>query len=218
MKNRVWQIIIISFTIILLTSVLIYAGSSQFRVYVENRAVPVKTIVRSGEIYISLSDLAKVFPGKMKLDPGKKRLDIIVSTPDLKDPYVSGEKKTLAHGISGKISLKSGNGKEFFLKGVKIFLCHYNKDLPDDVSLEQLKRFVTAEDNEYIGNHGKVRETFSNESGNFYITNAAPGKYELIAVYHIPGNKKGLFWRNIITVNKEKLTRVNFNSGNAYKF
>lgn len=218
MKKKIQKIILLSVVILLLTSTFIYAGSSQFKVYIENRQVPVKTIVRGGEIYISLSDLSKIFPGEMKFDPGRKRLDLIISSPAIKDPYLSGNKKPPEHGITGNISIKSKNGKEFFLKRAKITLCHYNKDVPDSVSLAQLKRFVTGEDNKYTGSHGKVRETVSNESGNFYITNAAEGKYELIAVYHIPGKKKGLFWRNIITVKKRKLSRVKFDSESAYSF
>ncbi|MCD4783150.1 MAG: carboxypeptidase-like regulatory domain-containing protein [Candidatus Eremiobacteraeota bacterium] len=218
MQKRTKKIILFSVVILLLTSTYIYAGSSLFKVYVENRPVPVKTIVKGGEVYISLSDLSKIFPGEMKLDPGRKRLDIKISSPDMKDPYLSDNKKVPEHGISGNVSIKTNSGKEFFLKRVKITLCHYNKDVPDSVSLAQLGRFAAGDDDEYIGNHGKVREAVSNESGNFYITNAAPGKYELIAIYHLPGNKKGLFWRNIISVSKGKLTRVKFDSKNAYNF
>lgn len=196
----------------------VYASKLTISVYVDNRKVPARAIESGGEIYISLSDLAKYFPGQMSLDTKAGRIDIISNPVTIKPAPMTGDSKLPDRGIIGNISFKANDGKDFVVQNIKIILYLYNPDLPDEVSNAQLKRFAEGKDNEYIGTHGSVRETFSDDNGNFYIAGVAAGKYELTAIYIEPGGKKGIYWRSVINVEKDTLTRANLNSANANTF
>jgi len=193
----------------------VFAGMIPLKVYLNNRPIPVKSIVKNGEIFVSLRDLSRHFPGRMKLDSKSGRLDIISGPVPDKAANVKKVPKTPEKGIMGSISLRDNSNKDFFLKNIKVTLYNYNKDIPDDISLTQLKRFATDSDNEYMESHGKVRETVSDDSGNFYLGGIPKGKYEVIAIYSPIGGKTHLFWRNIVEVKGNQLIKIKFDSGNA---
>ncbi|MCE1248766.1 MAG: carboxypeptidase-like regulatory domain-containing protein [Firmicutes bacterium] len=194
-----------------------FAGKIGLKIYLDNKPVPVKAIEQDGEIYVSISDLAKVFPSNLNLDTSSARLDITTS-PSGNVPGPSVGKPALDKGISGSICLKEGTGKEFFLKRMKVGIYSFTKEIPEDVSIGQLRKMASGSAGDYLSTHGLVRETASDESGNFYFESLAPGKYELICIYTVPGGKKGYFWRNVINVEKDKPISIELNSENVYKF
>jgi hypothetical protein len=213
-KKIIIILLVISFLALALPAV---AGKLGLKVFVDNKQVPVNAIEQDGEVYISLNDLSKVFPGKINLDAASSRLDI--SNDSVSSiPASDVGKPVAAKGISGSISLKEGTGKEFFLKKIKVRIYSYSKEIPEDVSLTQLKQMAAGSGSDYQGTHGIVRETISDESGNFYFESVSPGKYELVGIYSIPGGKKGYFWRTIINVEKDKPLKIDFSSDNVYRF
>ena len=202
------------FLCLLAFSTALGAGSA-FQVYLDNRKIPVKTIIKDGELYINVNDLSRFSTEMMKLDPKNGRLDLF-SQPSGKE--TAGGQAVPDKGIVGGISLKDRDGKEFFLKNVKVTLFAYDKDIPDEVSLAQLKKFASGESNEYTGTHGKVREMVTDAGGRFFVGSVAPGKYEIVSIYYNNGGKKGVLWRSIISIKKDELEKVDFNTDNGIKF
>lgn len=193
------------------------AGSA-FRIYLDNREIPVKTIIKDGELYINVNDLSQYSSGTMKLDPKNGRLDLF-SQSSGREAAGEGVGQTVPDkGITGSISLKDNGGKEFFLKNVKVILFAYDKDIPDEVSLAQLKKYASGDSNEYTGTHGKVREMVTDAGGRFFVAGVAPGKYEIVSIYYNNGGKKGILWRSIISMGKDGLEKIDFNTDNAIKF
>lgn len=189
-----------------------------FRTFLDNREVPVKTVVKDGELYLNANDLSRYFSGTMKLDPKNNRLDLF-SQPSFREGAGEGAGQAVPDkGITGSIYLKDNSGKEFFLKNVKVSLFSYGKDIPDEVSLAQLKKYASGDSNEYTGTHGKVREAVTDGSGRFFMGSVAPGKYEIVGIYYNNGGKRGILWRSVITLGKDELKKVEFNLGNAIKF
>lgn len=196
----------------------VFGAGFAFRVYLDNREIPVKTLIKDGELYINVNDLSKHISGTMKLDPKNSRLDLL-SLPSGKEGAADGVGQTVPdRGITGSIYLKDNNGKDFFLKNLKVTLFASDKDIPDEVSLAQLKKYASGESNEYIGTHGKVREAVTDGGGRFFMGSVAPGKYEIVCIYYNNGGKKGILWRSIISVEKDELEKVDFNTENAIKF
>ena len=216
-KRKLITALLLMVALFAVTSI-IYASGSLYKVYLDNKKVPVKTIVKNGELYVSVKDLSRHFPEKMILDTGAKRLDFHSSASLSEKTAAIPEEPEKPKGIYGSLSLKNNDGKEFFIKGVKVTLYRYNPDMTDEISLAQLKNLALGEDKEYTGSHGKVREGVTNSSGNFYLAGAAPGKYEIVAIYYTNRGRSGILWRNIIEVKRNKPLKVEFNTDNAVRF
>ncbi len=218
MKIKNYLMAVAAMFLCLLVFSTVFGAGYAFRVYLDNREVPVKTIIKDGELYINVNDLSQYFSGTMKLDPKNCRLDLF-SQASAKETADEGIGQTVPDkGIIGSISLKDNSGKEFFPKNVPVTLFIYDKDIPDEVSLAQLKKFASGESSEYLGTNGKVREMLTDAGGRFFVGNVAPGKYEIVSIYYNNGGKKGILWRSIISVKKDELNKVNFNTDNAIKF
>lgn len=216
MKTQKKHFIIFTLILFLLCIVSIGASTGRLRVFLDNREVPVKTIVSGGQVYVSLQDLAHHFPGQMHLDAGKGRLDI-TSYPAPPAELPQG-KEVPEEGISGTISVQEKGDREFFLKNVKVVLYGYNANIPDDMSLAQLKRLAEGKDSEYLETHGAVREAVSDAGGRFYLSGIPAGKYEVASIYYTAPNQKGLFWRKVVEVERNKPIKVKLDTSNAYSF
>lgn len=196
----------------------VLAGSGVIQVYLDARPVPVKTVNLDGEIYVSLTDLAKIFPNRMTLDTGAKRLDIISSGGEVVI-VKNGAQPSPQNGIAGEVSVKGKKkGEEVFLKNVNVYLYSYNKEISDDMSQFFLQQYAAGIDNSYPETHGKVRETVTGPSGDFYMADVPEGKYELTAIYYTVKGKTGICWRKVIEVKREQLLKVKFNSDNSSNF
>jgi hypothetical protein len=216
MMNKIKYLKILT---ILLLFVLIITASSTFaklellKVFIDGKKTPARTITHEGEIYISVSDLSKAFPGRFQMDINSKQLNIY-SGPTEKLQVTAGEKVT-PKGLCGEIMLGDKTGKEFPLKGVSIILFTHNPSVPEEISVNTLKQWIVGKDNVYVETHGKIRETKTGADGRFFIGTIPPGNYELVAIYCASGGKSGRFWRKKIATGKDGQLMIKFSNQEA---
>jgi hypothetical protein len=215
MKSRSGIILVVIIFTFLSTGI-IAARLGSMQVYLDGKLVPARTIVQNNEVYISVSDLAVVFPGQFKMDVTSGNLEIHSKAPEnmnLPDsiPAVEG-------GISGIVNIKDRNGKFFPLRNVKITLLRPNPSIPDEAMTGMVKRWAQGKDNSLVESLGKVRETQTDASGRFFMTPVPPGDYEIIAIYYTTEGKTGCFWRKRIKAEKDKHLNLKFDNEDSYNF
>jgi len=213
MSGKTIKQIILSVTVTVLATSVIFASSPILKVYLDNREVPVKTVTYNGEIYVNLTDLADCFPARFNVNLTLNRLDIF-STPPAQDNLAQGLTPQ-GSGISGEVMLNSGDGAEFPVKNADVYLFAVNPDVPDGMIVPAVNKWLTGSDDSFIKTNGAVRQTKTNQSGMFYMT-PPPGDYNLVVVYYTVAGKSGRFWREKVTLKKDECVKVRLNTSSCY--
>ncbi len=200
MRFRVKNIAL-SVIIILLTVAVGLAAMDSPRFFSRGREVNISTIVRDGEIYVSLKDMARHFPGVIHVDQAGNRINI---NPD--DGESSPEDFTPAEipagAIRGRVLLKGSSGVEFPRRNISVALHLQNQSISDSDALSAYRSYALGDDTQYAMTHGRVREGRTDAGGNFFLAGVPPGKYEIVALEPSAEGRTGRFWRKRILIDK----------------
>jgi len=207
-------IIVLLIVIFFLNPVKICSGSTGLNFYADGKSVKIRTIIRNGEIYVSLSDLGKLTDGEMLIDTIKNRVDINIKKPAQIAIPPGGAPPTGV--VLGRILVRGASEIELPLKNAHVILYISNGEVPEEISFSTFSRMVAGMSNEYAQTHGRVREGKSDKNGRFYLTNIPPGEYEITAFLPDAGGKSRYFWRKKIKMGKSRGLNILFNLKNRH--
>ncbi len=197
------------FVVLVIFAVLIGVvfASSQYTLYLNGAKTNINAIVYKGNIYIKVTDIAKIFPSKVFVYPQRGRIDIQFKGKNV--VYSKLQEKLLW----GEFLAEGKNGLEFPLKGVKVYLFSVNPSVPKGAVKPLVARWIMGKGEDFLKEHGKVREGISDKNGFFYIENPPKGEYWLIGVY-TKGNPQ-IFWIKKVKIGKAPI-KVTFKSSSGY--
>ena len=205
--------LLLSVIIILMAAGVCAAASRGISFFCRGRLVPMDTVVRDGRIYVSLDDLARSFPGMIRLDVKNGRVDINPAGND-EAPEVPCM-KVPPGAIRGRVLL-SVLGVEYPCKNLPVALYVQNRSVSDSDALSAYKCYARGDDGQYALTHGKVRQGRTDSGGNFFLARVPPGNYEITALNLSTGGKSGRFWRKRITIDKSEAPMIILDGGCCY--
>jgi hypothetical protein len=202
--------------LVILTAGMLFAASTQMRLFIDNRPAQVEILSDRGRLYVSLADLAREMPGRFVIDTAGKRVDVFTEKTGGEEAAPAMDAQ--GGGVRGQIFLKGVSGTEFPLKNARVALYLFNPDMPEEQALALFKSFAKGLGNEYEQTHGKVREARTDAGGRFFLPQVPAGDYELTAFHPAPGARAGRFWRKRIKVDKSPVSETRFDWKDAYGF
>ncbi|MFP4498227.1 MAG: hypothetical protein ACLFQV_08445 [Vulcanimicrobiota bacterium] len=206
------RIFLITFLILFLP---LGAMAEKIKVFHNQKEVPVKTRNIDGEIFVSLSDLAKILSLDIFFEPARSRLEIQTTEAELS---LTPGKEAVEKGFTGQVLLQAENKLEFPVKNVEVKLYQSKQEVTDEIALSMFKNMALQKNNNYEQVFGLVRHDRTDTSGRFYLQPVPPGTYEITAIYYFNGGKRGRFWRKKIIVKDDNLSEVLLNWQNSYQF